>query len=134
MARSPCACRSPASAASRTPTPGSGPSPSRDHTASRTSPSRSRAKTRTRRVVRLFLAINFAPELRRSLFEATAPLREAAPALSWVRASHLHLTLKFFGEQSTEMAAQLETAVGQIAGRHRERDIEIADAGALPTF
>lgn len=84
--------------------------------------------------MRLFLAINFAAEVRRSLFEATAPLREAAPALSWVRASHLHLTLKFFGEQSPEMAAQLATAIGQIAVRHREVEVELAEVGAFPNF
>ena len=54
--------------------------------------------------MRLFLAINFAPEVRRAVADAAAPLRAMAPELSWIREPQLHLTVKFLGEQPDDMA------------------------------
>src|SRR5918999_6488122 len=98
-------------------------------TASRTSPS-SRRRTSPRgrgtrgsydrdwRPMRLFLAVEFEPALRRALREATAPLRALVPDAGWVAEDRLHLTLKFLGEQPETLVAPLTATVTEIATRH----------------
>jgi 2'-5' RNA ligase len=84
--------------------------------------------------VRLFLAINIDPAVRRAVLEATEPLRAAAPTLSWLDDSRLHLTLKFVGEQPEDAVARLSASVSEVAGRHRRFSIRLADIGAFPNF
>jgi 2'-5' RNA ligase len=84
--------------------------------------------------VRLFLAINFAPEVRRAVAEAAAPLRDIAPALSWVREPQIHLTVKFLGEQPEEMAPRIADAIRTVGARNRVVDAEIGGIGAFPNF
>jgi RNA 2',3'-cyclic 3'-phosphodiesterase len=84
--------------------------------------------------VRLFLAINLAPELRRAIVEAASYLRVAAPSLSWVDDTRLHLTLKFFGEQRTESVEPIGRAVDAVAGRHKPFAMRIGQVGAFPNF
>jgi 2'-5' RNA ligase len=84
--------------------------------------------------VRLFLAINFAPEVRRAVADASAPLRAIAPDLSWVREPQLHLTVKFLGEQPDDMAPRVADAMRAVASRNRVVDVEIGGIGAFPNF
>jgi 2'-5' RNA ligase len=83
--------------------------------------------------VRLFIAINLPDAERRSIAEATAPLRDAAPSLGWVDESRLHLTLKFLGEQPDESVGALVTALRGAAARHTPLALEIGGLGAFPT-
>lgn len=84
--------------------------------------------------MRLFLAINFALEVRHAIAEASAPLRAAAPDLSWIREPQLHLTVKFLGEQPEDLAPKLAKAMNEVGGRNRVVDVEIGGIGAFPNF
>ena len=84
--------------------------------------------------MRLFLAINFAPEVRHAIAEATAPLRDAARDLSWIREPQIHLTVKFLGEQPEETASRIAEAMQVVAARNRVVDVEIGGIGAFPNF
>jgi len=84
--------------------------------------------------VRLFLAINFASEVRHAIAEASAPLRDAAPDLSWVREPQLHLTVKFLGEQSEDLTPKIAEAMNAVGARNRVVDVEIGGIGAFPNF
>jgi len=84
--------------------------------------------------VRLFLAINLAPELRRAIVDATAPLRAAAPTLSWVDDSRLHLTLKFLGDQPDTAVAPLRATMDDVVERHRSFAMRLTGIGAFPNF
>jgi 2'-5' RNA ligase len=84
--------------------------------------------------VRLFLAINIPSEVRHAIAEASAPLRTAAPDLSWIREPQLHLTVKFLGEQPDEMAPKIAAAMNAVASRNRVVDVEIGGVGAFPNF
>lgn len=84
--------------------------------------------------MRLFLAVNLDLGVRRALLEATAPLRTAAPTLSWVDESRLHLTLKFLGEQSEGVVPQVSASVTEVADRHKQFTIRLKDVGAFPNF
>jgi len=84
--------------------------------------------------VRLFLAINLDLGVRRALLDATVPLRVAAPTLSWVDESRLHLTLKFLGEQVADVVPRLSASVSDVAARHKRFSIKLSDIGAFPNF
>jgi 2'-5' RNA ligase len=84
--------------------------------------------------VRLFLAINLPAETKQEIAEASEPLRECAPELSWVRAPLVHLTLKFLGEQPAERIDEFQTAVAGVAARHRELLMNLGGFGAFPNF
>ena len=84
--------------------------------------------------MRLFLAINLEPDLRRVIHDATSPLRDAAPSMTWVREPQLHLTLKFFGEQPPEVADRVTEAMTGVASRHKHVPITIGGVGAFPNL
>jgi 2'-5' RNA ligase len=84
--------------------------------------------------VRLFLAINLAPEVRREVTAATASLRDSAPELAWVREPLLHLTLKFLGDQPPERVDDIQGALASVSGRHRELLMTLGGIGAFPNF
>jgi RNA 2',3'-cyclic 3'-phosphodiesterase len=84
--------------------------------------------------VRLFLAINPQPEVRRAVIEATSDLRAAAPTLNWMDESRVHLTLRFLGEQEDAVIGPLGDALDRVAERHRQFSMRISDVGAFPNF
>jgi len=84
--------------------------------------------------VRLFLAINVDPEVRRAIVEAAAPLRALAPKLGWVREPNVHLTVKFLGEHPESVAGEVAAAMQVVAERHRAIDVELGGVGAFPNF
>ena len=84
--------------------------------------------------MRLFLAINLDPDVRRAVAEAAAPLRAIAPDLAWVREPQLHLTVKFLGEQPEDLAAALALALRGVGERNKTIGAEIGGIGAFPNF
>lgn len=84
--------------------------------------------------MRLFLAINLEPALREAIVDATAPLRDVAPDVAWVREPQIHLTLKFLGEQPPERVDEIATAMRAVAIRHRTMELELGGIGAFPAF
>jgi RNA 2',3'-cyclic 3'-phosphodiesterase len=84
--------------------------------------------------VRLFLAINFPPAVRAEIVAATAPLRETAPELAWVKEPLLHLTLKFLDEQPEERLESIQAALAGVAARNREPLLTLGEIGAFPNF
>jgi 2'-5' RNA ligase len=84
--------------------------------------------------VRLFLAINLEPRVRRAIVDATATLRTEAPTLSWVDEARLHLTLKFLGEQPADVVPSLSESVSRVAQRHRTFALRLGEVGAFPNF
>lgn len=84
--------------------------------------------------MRLFLAINLTPDVRREIAAATAPLRECVPELAWIAEPLLHLTLKFLGEQPPERVDDIHAVLAGVAGRHRELLMTLGGIGAFPNF
>ena len=84
--------------------------------------------------MRLFLAINIEPDVRRAIVEAMAPLKDAAPALNWADESRVHLTLKFFGDQPEDAVSRIARATDEVALRHRPFPLRFAGVGAFPNF
>ena len=84
--------------------------------------------------MRLFLAINLDPDVRRAIVDAAAPLRAIAPDLAWVREPNLHFTVKFLGEQPDDFAQALADALRGVGERNRTIDAEVGGIGAFPNF
>jgi 2'-5' RNA ligase len=84
--------------------------------------------------MRLFLALNIEPEVRRRCYAATHALRAAGPDVRWVDETKLHLTLKFLGEQPESLVAPLSAALDAAAGQSRELDLVFGAIGAFPNF
>ncbi len=84
--------------------------------------------------MRLFLAINLPPDVRRDIVAATAPMRDSAPDISWVDESRLHLTLRFLDDQPAETADAIGAATAKVAAGHREIVMRLAGMGAFPNF
>lgn len=84
--------------------------------------------------MRLFLAINLDPAVRRAIANATAALRATAPALNWADEARLHLTLKFLGEQDGGVVAPLAKTLTDVAARHRPFTLRVREVGAFPNF
>ena len=60
--------------------------------------------------MRLFIAIEIPPIVRRALAGLLMEFRAIAPQAKWVRAENMHITLKFLGEtESSKLAAVRET-------------------------
>lgn len=72
--------------------------------------------------------------MRRAVIEATSELRGAAPGLSWVDESRLHLTLKFLGEHPETIVASLREALDGVVRRHRAFPVDVGEVGAFPNF
>src|SRR3954469_25885434 len=84
--------------------------------------------------MRIFLAINPPAEVRRRVWDATAPLRELSPEVAWIPEAKIHLTLKFLGELPEEGVAPLTSAVSELASTHAAPTIDLPSIGAFPNF
>ena len=83
--------------------------------------------------MRLFVAVNLPEELRRTIHEATAPLRAAGVRVRWVDTSAMHITLKFLGEVPAERVTEVERALERAAAGMRAFPVAVEGAGAFPS-
>jgi 2'-5' RNA ligase len=84
--------------------------------------------------MRLFLAVELEPRLRRALHEATAPLRAIVPGAGWVAEDRLHLTLKFLDDRPETFVAPMKAKMEEIAARHWPVPIRLGGVGAFPNL
>lgn len=84
--------------------------------------------------MRLFLAVTLPETVRASIRDAVAPVRDATPALRWVRHDTLHLTVKFLGEQTPDTVAPITHAAQRALRGLPAIDASIGGAGAFPNF
>jgi 2'-5' RNA ligase len=84
--------------------------------------------------VRLFVAVNLPADVREAIYDRTAGLRELVPRAAWVRAEHLHLTVRFLGEVEERRAGQLAGELGVAVGAHSSFALTLAGIGAFPNF
>lgn len=84
--------------------------------------------------MRLFIAINLPPVIRRSIVDATARMREAAPRMAWVTEERLHLTIEFLGDRSDDAVPELEAALTAAATTHPPVTLALRGLGAFPNL
>jgi 2'-5' RNA ligase len=84
--------------------------------------------------VRLFVALNVPSEVRQAVWEAVAPLRDAAFPVKWVRTDGIHVTLKFLGDVPDGQEAELKLALGRAAAGARPLTLALGGFGVFPDF
>jgi 2'-5' RNA ligase len=82
--------------------------------------------------VRLFIAINLPDQVRRDLWDAIEPLRDAHLPVTWVRPEGIHLTLKFLGPVPDDREPELVVALSAAARGSRPLALALAGFGAFP--
>ena len=76
-------------------------------------------------MLRLFVGIEFPPELKLRL----SLLETALPGARWIDAGNLHLTLRFIGEITEDIAADVDEALAQL--RARRFSLQLAGTGVF---
>ena len=84
--------------------------------------------------MRLFIAINLPATVREAMHDVTAPLRDAAPDVRWIRSDALHVTLKFLGTDADNRVAPLTAAVRRAVHSHRALPLALQGVGAFPSL
>lgn len=82
--------------------------------------------------MRLFVAINFDPQLREAVFASTEALCPLLPGSRWIPASRLHLTVKFLGERSSDFATSLIGRLDGLAASYEPFTVDIGGIGCFP--
>jgi RNA 2',3'-cyclic 3'-phosphodiesterase len=82
--------------------------------------------------LRLFIALNFPPQVRQALWQAAAPLRDLGLPVKWVRVDGIHLTLKFLGDVPEQREAELVAALGRAAVGARALPLALGGFGVFP--
>lgn len=82
--------------------------------------------------VRLFIAVNFPPDLRQRLWEAAEPLRAAGYPVRWVAPDGIHVTLKFLGDVKPAREAEILTAMAAAVQGAKPFELPLSGFGAFP--
>lgn len=83
--------------------------------------------------MRLFIAINFPPDLQERLWEAAEPLRSAGYPVRWVAADGLHLTLKFLGDAQPGREPEIVAAIQAAVQGAKQFTMPVGGFGAFPS-
>jgi RNA 2',3'-cyclic 3'-phosphodiesterase len=81
--------------------------------------------------MRLFVALDIDPEIRRRIAQFMDQVCGFAPDARWVSAESLHLTLKFIGQWPADRLEELNRALSGVRGRPEE--ITFCGTGFFPT-
>ena len=85
-------------------------------------------------VWRIFCAVELPEVVRERLQQHIRQLREAIPdvAASWGRVENVHLTLKFFGNVSTDRLPPISAAAARVAKEFSSFEISVGSSGVFP--
>jgi 2'-5' RNA ligase len=85
------------------------------------------------RAIRGFVAVLLPDAVRARLAATTAELRARAPALGWVRAENLHVTLRFLGSLEPAALAEVQEAVTTAAAGIAPFTVTLGGLGGFPS-
>ena len=83
-------------------------------------------------VIRTFVAVLIAEEIRDKISEAQEALKQLAPRINWVAPGNFHVTLKFLGNVHEDSLPDLCSAVEKAVEGLKPFDIAFGDLGAFP--
>ena len=81
--------------------------------------------------MRLFVALDLADPIRERIQQFMEGVRGFAPDVRWVKPESLHITLKFIGEKTPQMAESITSSLRDV--RAEPMDIEFRGYGFFPT-
>src|SRR5262245_59234373 len=81
--------------------------------------------------MRLFVAIDLDPDIRERVARFTEGLQNLAPSVRWTTSESWHITLKFIGEVSSEIAEKVKDQLEKVTTA--AIDIQFRGTGFFPT-
>lgn len=84
------------------------------------------------RVMRLFVAVNFPFEIKKSIGSFMQNLRKVKADLKWVEPENLHLTVQFLGNVSEEQVADVVEALKRPAAGIAPFTLKLGGVGVFP--
>jgi len=83
---------------------------------------------------RIFCAVELPPEIRDRLHDHAMRIRESVTeaSASWSRPENVHLTLKFFGNVSTQKLPLISEAASRVAVKFSPFQVRIGGTGVFP--
>ncbi len=82
--------------------------------------------------MRCFIAITLDNSLRKEIGSVTAVLKSGNWDVKWVPPENLHITLKFLGEISADLAEKIKGEMGRVSGHHGPFDLSFRGVGVFP--
>ena len=80
--------------------------------------------------MRLFVAIEIAPEIRDRIMEFVSRIKPQLANARWSRPEGLHITLKFLGNVANEKRSDIESKLGNISAA--KFSLSVGDIGVFP--
>jgi 2'-5' RNA ligase len=84
--------------------------------------------------MRLFVAINFSPDLKDVLAGLLEELRQLPVTVKWVPPENIHLTLKFLGEVAPARVEEIGAALRRAAVGVNPWHLEVKGTGVFPNW
>jgi RNA 2',3'-cyclic 3'-phosphodiesterase len=84
--------------------------------------------------MRVFVALNLPPAVRRGLAASLEPLRQRQLPVRWTPEESLHLTLKFLGDIEGTEVPRLRDTLHAVAVDHAPLTLSISGIGAFPSL
>jgi len=86
--------------------------------------------------LRLFIAVDFSPEITQAALLVSRRLRRSlelpGTRVSWVREGGLHITLKFLGDTDESLVSIIAQTMDEVAGRHGQFGVRVKGLGTFP--
>lgn len=83
-------------------------------------------------VIRTFIAVLIAEDIREKISEAQEALKKLAPKINWVVPGNFHVTLKFIGNIREDQLPDLCSAIEKAVEGLKPFDISFGSLGAFP--
>ncbi|MGB9888035.1 MAG: RNA 2',3'-cyclic phosphodiesterase [Moorellales bacterium] len=84
--------------------------------------------------MRLFVAVEFEPEIKRALADLVAQMSGSRADVKWVEGTNFHLTLYFLGEVTKERVADLNQVLSLASRSTNPFRLEVGGLGAFPSL
>jgi 2'-5' RNA ligase len=84
--------------------------------------------------MRCFIAIDLSQAVKEGIREVIERIRHTSGSVKWVPVENLHVTVKFLGEVSDDMAAKIGSRVSDVCMRHEPFEIIVRGTGAFPNM
>jgi 2'-5' RNA ligase len=82
--------------------------------------------------MRCFIAVNLDDSMKREIGSVITGLKSGNWDVKWVPAENLHITLKFLGETSEDLAERIKRELAVISGRYGHLDLSFRGVGVFP--
>lgn len=85
-------------------------------------------------MIRSFIAVLLQPEIKRDIYQSTAPLHQLPLDMKWVEKENYHVTLKFFGSLTQKEIQKAKTFLEGITAVREPFYLECGELVTFPTW